>query len=315
MNVHPFEGVEPRTAAEWFAARKGSQSADVERRFSTWLAASPENFEAYALCELTWELSASAAVGLGGSLTAVPWYRRRTIGAIAAALLLASIALVFVRFSQPNATLWSTKPGQQRTLTLDDGSHVTLNTRSILEIRMGRKERTVRIMQGEAFFDVAHDASRPFNVDTPLGSVRAVGTRFDVLLDEQRVQVDMEEGKVLVKSATPGGEEVVAVAGMRATLVAGSAAPELNSADLTRVENWRAHRIEFDRIPLAAALREFSRYTDLPLRVESAQVARMSISAVLQTGDINALRAMLKGAFGLRLEQRQNELVVLEAAP
>jgi transmembrane sensor len=315
MNVHSIERAEPRTAAEWFAVRKGSRDEEVERRFSAWLASNAENFEAYAMCELTWELAASAAAGLSGLRVTTPWYRRRPVGAVAAALVLASVALGFVRFLPPRVAVWSTKPGEQRSLTLEDGSHVTLNTRSVVEVRMGRKARDVRIVQGEAFFDIAHDESRPFNVDTSLGTVRAVGTRFDVLLDEQRVEVSMEEGKVFIKSAAPGGQEVAAVAGMRVTLLAGSSRPALDSADLTGIENWRAHRIEFDRVPLAMALREFSRYTALPIRVESPQIGQMSVSAVLQAGDVKALRAPLNGAFGLRLVERQNELVVVEEAP
>jgi transmembrane sensor len=312
MNLQLFNRSEPKTAAEWFAQRKGSRNEEVERRFSAWLASSPENFESYALCELTWELAASAAAGLGTSRKAKPWYRHRAVAAIAASLLIAAIVLSIVRYSPPNAVMWSTKPGEQRTLFLADGSHVTLNTRSIVEVRMGRTTREVRLVQGEAFFEVAHDQSRPFSVGTPLGTIRAVGTQFDVLLDEQRVEVNMQEGKVLIKSTASAGQEVVAVAGMRATLLAGNSLPALDSADLTRVENWLAHRIEFDRVPLATALREFSRYTALPIRVESPQIGQMSISAVLQAGDVNALRSMLKGAFGLRVIQKENELVVIE---
>ena len=315
MNVHSFDRIEPVTAAEWFAVRRGPHDDEVERRFSAWLTSSAENFEAYALCELTWELAGTAAASLSSSQAPSPWYRRRTVGAAAAALVLACVALGFVLFSPTRVTVWNTKPGEQRTLTLEDGSRVILNTRSIVEVRMGRSARDVRIVQGEAFFEVAHDRLRPFNVQTPLGTIRAVGTRFDVLLDEQRVEVVMEEGKVLVKSAAPAGQEVAAVAGMRATLLAGSTRAALDSADLTRIENWRAHRVEFDRVPLSTALKEFSRYTALPIRVESPQIGQMSVSAVLQAGDVDALRATLKGAFGLRLIAKQNELVVVQETP
>ncbi len=310
MNIRLFERGNPRTAAEWFALRRGAPDPDVERRFSEWLATSADNFEAYALCELTWELTASAASGLDVSRKIKPWYRRRAIGAIAAALALLAITLSAIRLSGPKATVWSTKPGQQLTFTLDDGSRMTLNTRSIVEVRMGRRTREVRLLQGEAFFAVAHDRSRPFNVETPAGTVRAVGTRFDVILDEQRVEVNMEEGKVLITSSSGGGRSVAAVAGMRAVWAAGDAQPVIDSADLNRLENWRAHRIEFDRIPLAGALKEFSRYTALPIRVASEQTGRLEISAVIQTGDVNALESMLQGAFGLKMIRGKNELVV-----
>ena len=187
-----------------------------------------------------------------------------------------------------------------------------LHPRSMLEIRMGARRREVRLIKGEAYFEVAHDESRPFVVRTSLGSIRAVGTRFDVLLDDQRVEVALEEGRVMVRSTLPDAREVLTVAGMSATLLPGSADPHLQPADLNRIENWRARRIEFDRVPLATALREFSRYTPLPIHAGSPQIAQMPISAVLKAGDVAALRATLKGAFGLQVIETRDALIVSE---
>jgi transmembrane sensor len=315
MNVRLLHRTEPRTAAEWFAARRGGRNEDLEQRFSAWLAASERNFEAYALCQLTWELAASAAAGLEAPRAPIPRFWRPLPGLAAAMLLLVLAAAAGWRWlSVPAPAVWSTRPGEQRLLRLEDGTRITLNTRSTLEVRMGRKIRDIRLIRGEAFFDVAHEADRPFVVTTAYGTVRAVGTRFDVLLDDRSAEVNMEEGKVLVRGSGPGARAMPAVAGMRAMLFAGAAQPEFGSADLERVNNWRAHRIEFDRVPLAAALKEFSRYTPVPVVVASPEVGRMTISAVLRTGDINALRATLKGAFGLELVEGRDELVVRDAA-
>jgi transmembrane sensor len=170
----------------------------------------------------------------------------------------------------------------------------------------------LRLLEGEAYFAVAHDPDRPFDVDTRLGSVRALGTRFDLLLDERHLEVNMEEGKVLVSSGTGGGQE--AVAGIRATLMAGDAKVTLDSADLNRLENWRAQRIEFDRVVLEEVLKEMSRYTRVPIRAGSAQIGGVMISAVLKTGDVEALKATLKGAFGFRVVEGDGEFVVVDGA-
>ena len=302
---------QPKTAAEWFAARKGARDDALERRFTAWLTANTSNFEDYALCELTWELAGSAAADLRQA--PVRWYRI-ALATTAAAVVLA-VAIFGIRSHAPHASVWSTGAGEQRLVSLADGSRITLNTRSAIEVRVGWRSRSVTLVHGEAFFEVAQDPSRPFIVATAFGSVQAVGTRFDVMLDERHVEVSMQDGKVLVRSSTPGAPAIAAVAGDRATLSAGAMLPAVDSADLTRVENWRAHRIEFDRVPLAAAMKEFSRYTAVPIRVESPDVGRMSISALLRTGDINALRATLNGAFGLRIEDRQDELVITAPAP
>jgi len=308
MNL--FQPREPATAAEWFAARHAGHDTELERRFCAWLAASRQHFEDYALCELTWELAASAAVGISQAPVSTAWYRRPWSLAAAAAMLLLFAFFGVMHLSSAPVVLWQTQPGEQRSLSLADGSHIVMNTRSILEIRMGARRREVRLLKGEAYFEVAHDESRPFVVATPLGYVRAVGTRFDVLMDEERVEVAMAEGKVMVRSTLPGAPEVLAVAGMSATLLSGSAAPHLQPADLNRIENWRARRIEFDRVPLGTALREFSRYTPVPITPGSAEIAQMPISAVLKAGDVAALRATLKGAFGLQVIESRDGLVV-----
>jgi transmembrane sensor len=311
MNVQSFDTAEPRTAAQWFAARRSGRNEDLERRFSAWLAASAANFEAYALCELTWELSVTAAAGMTASPAAVAWYRRSIVRVAAAAVVLVTVgALTFMQLTRPVVSVWHTGPAEQLSLTLDDGSRITLNARSKLETRLSRSRRVVRVLEGEAFFVVARDRLRPFDVETALGSVRAVGTRFDLLLDSRHLEVNMEEGKVLVRSAAADGEESMAEAGMRATLLAGSARAQVGSVDLNRSENWRAHRVEFDRVPLGEALQELSRYTDVPVRAGSPEVGRIVISAVLRTGDLEALRATLQGAFGLRVVEGAGEYVV-----
>lgn len=317
MNANTFTRSEPATAAEWFAARRGRALHDesLERRFRDWLSSSTENFQAYALCELTWELTAAAAAGLSVPTTWVRWYRARWVTAVAASIAVALFAVTvvwgYLRMTSVEPIVASTQPGEQRLLQLTDGSRITLNTRSAVEVRLSSRERHIRIAAGEVFFDVAHE-SRPFIVETPLGTVRAVGTRFDVLLEDGRVEVNMEEGRVLVKGRAADAPEVAAGAGVRATLRPGDIAADLGSADLERVENWRANRIEFDRVALAVALKEFSRYTNIRIRASTPEIGSVAITAVLKTGDVDALRATLNAAFGLRLEQSGNELLVTE---
>ena len=91
---------------------------------------------------------------------------------------------------------------------------------------------------------------------------------------------------------------------------AGGARPELDRADLNRIENWRARRLEFDRVPLDAVLREFSRYLAVPIRAATPQVGQIPVSAVLKAGDVEALRATLNGAFGLTLAAGEEEWLV-----
>jgi transmembrane sensor len=304
----------PSTAAEWFAARRAAHDAELEQRFARWLAEDPRNGDEYALCDLTWELSADPAASLASVVPPRRWPRRMAAAALALAACAAVVAVVVPRLAPPAPLRFATAAGEQRSIALADGSHVTLNTRSTLEVRIDRAQREIRVLAGEAFFAVAMDASRPFVVETPLGRARAVGTRFNVFLVDDRVEVSTEEGRVLVQSGNRDGDSVVTTPGTRATLERGVQSPRVDAADLARIENWRARRLEFDQVRLDDALAEMSRYTALPIRAGSAEIGRTEVSAVLKVGDIAALRATLKGAFGLELVATSDAWIVTDQA-
>jgi transmembrane sensor len=306
-------GSPSRTAAEWFAARLQPHDAELEQHFSDWLAEDARNLDEYALCCLTWELSGAVSRDVETELAGRPsQFGRRITYAVAAVVVALVLSFAVHERAPPAASQWHTGPGMQRTVALEDGSRITLNTRSNLEVRMSHSRREIRLLAGEAFFEVAKDVARPFLVTTALGEARAVGTRFNVLLEGDREEIATEEGKVLVRTSASKAAAVLASAGMEATLVQGEASPVLGHADLARIENWRANRLEFDRVPLDTALKEISRYTALPVRAPSLDVQRIRISAVLKTGDIQALKAMLKGAFGLDIVEGKGEWLVVE---
>ena len=305
-SIHNFDT--PRTAEEWFAARLGPRRNALEAAFSAWLGADPKHRREYAACEFAWGLAGEAHIATR------PQRRRAPFARVAAAALAASLAAIAVGswvFRTPTPPLvYRTGPGEQRIVRLADGSQVNINTRSRLEVRIDRRHRDLRLVTGEAFFDVVKDAARPFIVATDIGSARAVGTRFNVLVYAERVEVSTEEGKVLVQPPDATSSGVLATAGTRAILARGMRQAAIDRADLNRIDNWRARRLEFDRVPLSEVLAEFSRYTLLPIRAATPAVGQVSVSAVLKVGDIDALKATLNAAFGLDVVPQANEWVV-----
>lgn len=297
----------PRSAAEWFAARQGGLDARRERRFQDWLAADPAHAEDYALCEIAWAVSRDAAAGLPVPQPARTHRRlQRRLAAVAAVAAAAGLAILLWPAAAPQ---WSTGPGEQRALVLEDGSRVMLNTRTRIEARFARREREIVLVTGEAFFEVAKDPARPFIVRTALGSARAVGTRFNVFYDARRLAVTTEEGRVMV--AGPAAGEVLVAAGRRAMLDATTTRVQVADTDVAATLNWMAQRIEADNQPLVQVLAEFSRYTPLPVRAATPEIGALRVSAVLRTGDIEALQAALNGAFGLDIERRADAFVVV----
>ncbi len=301
-----------RTAAEWFAVRLGGTDARLDRQFDAWLAEDPVHGEEYALCEITWEVSQDAA-----RETPNPVYRtwlgdRAAAGRRAAAFAIAAAALAAVVWFWPPATLaYATAAGEQRTVMLEDGSRVTLNTRTRIGVRFERRAREIVLESGEAFFEVSKDASRPFTVHTPIGSARAVGTRFDVYLEERQLSVTIADGSVLVDGPVSGNGVLVG-AGSRAELRAGTSRAVVDAADLSAALGWLSRRLEANNAPLAEVLRDFSRYTRVPIRAATPAIAELRVSAVLRTGDLEALQATLKDAFGLDIERREGEYLVFD---
>jgi transmembrane sensor len=298
----------PRSAAQWFAARRAGSTPRLERRFKSWLSEHPAHAEDYALCEVLWEASLEAARRESeppATAARKPW--RPVLAAGLASLMAAAI---FLWAYTPQT--WTTHVGEQRTVLLADGSWVTLNTRTRIEVRLSQHARDIELREGEAYFEVAKDSARPFTVHTPLGIARAVGTQFNAYLDVDRLEVTTAKGTVFVAGNAPGAG-VLVNAGIRADLRSGAPHPTLAPANLTSVLSWRAQRLDVDNAPLADVLKDFSRYTPTSIRAGSPDIAALRVSAVLRVGDLAALETTLKGAFGLRLERRGGDIVVVRA--
>lgn len=312
----------PSTPAEWFAARQsGRADPAFDQAFEKWLAADPEHQRQYALCEIAWDLSRPIAEGLRMSLPSAPVRmpapRRRWVHGVglAAAVLIAVIPLWYTLAGREAQSIhYATVAGEQRTITLADGSRVTLNTRTGLEALIGDDRREVVLESGEAFFEVAHDPVRPFRVLTSLGIVSVLGTRFAVYDRLQSVEVTTEQGLVRVSSA--GLPESIAAihvrSGESAVITAPDARPRLQKADLERIENWRNQRLEFNAVPLADLLEEFSRYTPVPLQAANAETGAIRVSGVFRIGDVSALSKTLHAAFGLVVRSSDAGRLIVE---
>jgi transmembrane sensor len=189
--------------------------------------------------------------------------RRRSGSAAAIAAGLAACLVLAVGSGAPHhgsrdGTRLSAPIGQMRHQTLADGSQVTLNTDTILEVRYGGGTRNVRLIRGEAFFDVAHDPSRPFLVESRAGSARVLGTAFDVRLRGRAARVSVLRGAVQVEPAGGGGRAVVQ-AGQWAWL--DEDRPQAQALeDPVAVDAWRRGRLVVYRRPLAEVVAEINRY-------------------------------------------------------
>ena len=325
----------PETGAEdaafWVARLHSDQVTGAdEAAFAAWLAERPERRAAYDAMERTWralgalrnDAVANAALA---SLRANPEAdagRRALLGggfALAAASL-AGVALYFGAGTQR----YETGVGELRREALEDGSTISLNTASRVRVRYDERERRIWLDRGQAFFTVAHDASRPFRVFVGSEEVRALGTAFEVRREGERMRVILEEGVVAVYRAE--GETVLRAASLeaepdlvlrpgQAAELAPEGAAQVASVDLRRTGAWRYGQMIFDAEPLARAVAEINRYHRRKIVLSDAALGDIAISGVFQTGRPEAFADVLTTAFPIDIvSQNEREIRLAPAA-
>ncbi len=278
-------------AAAWVAKLHGSRrTSSLEAALNSWLAADPLHARAFEVATEAWEL--------GGALStaAVPRtfdaHRRaphfaflRPALAAAVLMILGISAILYLRDSAV-----STATGEQRTLTLEDGTRVTLNTNTRLAIQYTPKQRHIQLESGEAFFDVAKNPQRPFVVDAGRESVMALGTSFVVRRDEREVDVTLVEGKVSVTAVTSSDS---ATARLRETKVLSPGqrlrvtgiSPSVDQPNIEAVTAWRRGEVVLDHTSLADAIREMNRYSTVKLVAMMPATDHIQVSGIFRAGD------------------------------
>jgi len=168
--------------------------------------------------------------------------------------------------------IYSTR-GKSQKLTLRDGSIVDLNINSQMAVVYSRDIRGVRLLRGEAFFEVSHDLHRPFTVSSEEASVIAVGTQFDVRKSAHALEVAVISGSVQARALSVGSESaqssLLLTDGEVAEIASGTVIKKngLNAKDIV---SWRNNHLEFHRVRLADVAAEFNRYNVSQIRVEGA---------------------------------------------
>ncbi len=188
--------------------------------------------------------------------------------------------------------------GEQREITLADGSRVWLNTASAVNVRIDAQARTVELVEGEIFIATARDALRPFFVDTEYGRLQALGTRFNVQRQSGRTMLAVYEGAVEIRAIN--GATRVLQAGQQAHFGADDIST-LGTADLAR-EAWTRGALVAGDIPLRQVVEELRRYRRGHLGVAD-EVADLTVYGNFPIHDPDRVLRMLASALPIRIEQ------------
>lgn len=283
-------------AADW-AARidRGALSPADEGALDAWIAGDARRLGAFMRMRAV-ALQSNSAKALGPDFdpeafaqaepsAATPITRRRMFwlgGSAVAASALGAVGLGLMM----RDTVYETRLGEMRVVTLEDGSAVTLNTASRIRVAFADARRTVTLEEGEALFDVAKDPARPFIVEAGGTSVRAVGTSFSVKrLNDAPVEVLVREG--IVEVAQPATHRPVRMtANMRIVTSHAVAQPvAIAQTEVDRETAWRSGRIAFEGEPLAQAAAAFGRYSDTRIIIEDPGIGREEITGLFASND------------------------------
>lgn len=288
-------------AAHWTLRLRDAPDAATRAEHAGWLAAGPDRAQAMAEAEqllglMTIATGPTAVRPRRARPTTSPRRRAWAIPAAAAAACAVLALGGLAAFGLHDANRLAAPIGEVRRAVLADGSAVTLNTGAVLDIRYGPEGRKVRLVRGEAFFDVVHDPARPFVVESRAGSAWVLGTAFDVRLQDGAARVSVLRGAVRVEPADGGGGGAVVRAGQEAVIGAGPSQPRALE-DRAAVDAWRQRRLVVYRRPLSEVVAEIGRYRHGRVFVKGQALAGKRVSGVFDVGEpdsaIDALAATL----------------------
>jgi transmembrane sensor len=330
-------------ACAWFVEmRSGDVDAAGRQRFDVWVRKSPEHLRAYLEISEIWddagltdkrrsgsseELIAKARAGAevvpfeGASTSrrmpdaAPPLRTRLATHRLAAAAAVGAIACglaAYVGYQHFRIPEYATSTGEQRIVTLADGTRVELNSRTRLTVRFTERQRDVALLEGQAMFTVARDPRRPFVVRSRNLAVRAVGTAFDVDLKGKTTTVTVVDGRVDVRSAdtsspapllVDAGEQVIATEQPQKPLRA-------SRANVLAATAWTHGALVFEGSRLEEVIEEFNRHNERQIVLADPVLGDMQLSGVYTSTDPELFLRFMRSQPHVHVEETPNRIVI-----
>ena len=335
MNTEPTGDFARQAAAAWHdRLRHEDVSEETRQMFNRWLAQSAEHERAYAAIDTTWAVLRAGARDtefLALRHETALRVSRRACGSLrpvrlaaAAALVLALGGLATVLLAPPRGErsilawvlesldthTYTTAVGERLVVSLADGSQVTLDTQSQIRVMLTRHERSVHLVRGQASFQVAKDRTRPFVVEAGQQRLVAVGTSFDVRMDDRELKVTMLEGAVRVEPANGAADRLIA--GDQLVVDAYNRS-HIQRADLARATSWHRGQIVFDDTRLADAVVELNRYSQTQVVLTDPKLKELRLSGAFPTGRPEVFVEAVTGYFPVVIASRDTQSIELQA--
>ncbi|MET1757168.1 FecR domain-containing protein [Novosphingobium sp. RD2P27] len=271
---------------------------------------------------LTEALGEVAAIGRlsDHEVRAMREQRRRTLSAGLASVLVAVVGLgvwhVGLAPEAPIVEHIETRRGEQRLVQLADGSRLQLDGATSLDVTFSSDARRVQLQRGEAYFDIAHDARRPFVVQAGASRTQVLGTAFTIDIGQRAVKLAVYRGKVRFGAAGGGQKDMVVPAGWRSSFAEGTAVRPTRF-DPTQ-QDWRSAWVDTDDMILSELVAALNRRGGHVISSPPGELADLPLSGRFKLSDPEELLGALGESYGFRVVRKPERLELVadpDAAP
>ena len=327
-------------AAEWFTLmQSGDVSASDREALQAWLAEHSDHDKAFKQMELLWQDLGDVADTAEGralrqsvesesiaarlqQLLMAPLINLKNIFSVPtyamalAVFCIAVGALMLPIAKEPVTVYYSTQHGEIKTIVLADNSEITLGAKSAIRTHISESDRTVELLNGEAFFDIAKDRQKPFSVAVNDVLIEVVGTQFNVQKIRDAVNVAVLEGIVKVfeqaASQTVSLPDLVLTAGQKVVKLNDRAFESVTAVSSSDLGAWRLGRLIYRDISLADIVADAGRYFDGKIILQSDDLDDVKVTMTLRTDQVGQLPEMLAQTLPLKVQVISEKLILLK---
>ena len=352
-NIHTFSDRDriEQEAREWLIRLDSDTepSAEEVRALRAWVARSPAHRQELLRISAFWNdanILTELSIPLETTTQSIASRLRRFFAplmsvnrysALAASLLLAvtigAVSLVVMQPSDATNGIYVTAIGDIQERKLVDGSILKINTDSQVQVDYSDNVRKIRLLRGEAHFQVSHNANWPFEVYAGTRMVKAIGTAFSVQLSNDSVQVTVSEGRVDIAAAVAKQQQLEKVGslsyGQKGTFANRVLTPEetptqaknedhaiaeittLPKQELNRRLAWREGYLVFDGEPLSHVVAEINRYLPTTIEIDDPAISEIKIGGRFKVGQLDAMFDVLETSFGIEVSRLDDQRIQL----
>ena len=290
-------------AAAWLARlRAQDRTREDETRFRQWLAADPINAERFEHVSTIWD-DMDALRDFPRTQPAPRLITRRRV--LTGSLAAFTVGGLGLQWSLASAGVYTTALGEQRRLTLEEGSRLVLNTNTSVKVRIHKEQRQIELRRGQAFFDVSADP-RPFLVKAGTHDLTVQRGRFDLRLEADQLSVLAIHGVATLAKDARVDQPVVRIDQGERVRVDAALRVAHDRPNVSDVLAWQSGQAAFRGEPLAQVVNEMNRYTERQLLLMDERAAALRISGVYRVGDNRAFARSLTLLLPIRVEEDED---------